>query len=42
MFPYLFLLLFAVKSGGELMVGIWKAAAFIGLEFFCAQARGIL
>ena len=33
-FPYPFLLLFAVKSGGELMVATWKAAAFIRLYIF--------
>ena len=36
-FPYLFLLLlFSVKSGGEVMGWIWKSAAFIGLEMSCA------
>ena len=34
MFPYPFLLIFYVKSGGELMCDIWKGAAFIGLDFF--------
>ena len=42
MFPYLFLSFFLLKSGGELMVGTWKFAAFIGLEVFCAYGKQVM